>query len=77
MRKTTTMYTKKVLWIGLTGILFLILTAGCGSQKDVAERRNLMIPKKSEMPKNNRYKEVENRKSNKIKINKSRRKSLF
>ena len=49
----------------------------CNAEKEAAERRNLMMPKKSEMARNSRYKEVEKRKTNKVKLNKSKRKSLF
>jgi hypothetical protein len=50
---------------------------GCGSEKDATERRNFMIPKKSEMARNSRYKGVEKRKTNKVKLNKYKRKKLF
>jgi hypothetical protein len=49
----------------------------CNAEKEATERRNLMMPKKSEMLRNSRYKEVEKRKTNKVKLNKSKRKSLF
>jgi Ni/Co efflux regulator RcnB len=55
----------------LTGIL------ACNAEKEATERRNLMMPKKSEMARNSRYKEIEKRKTNKVKLNKSKRKSLF
>lgn len=60
-------------------ILFLLLTGitGCNAEKEALERKNLMMPKKSEMARNSRYKEVEKRKTNKIKLNKSKKKSLF
>lgn len=59
--------------------LFLILTGiqACNAEKEAAERRNLMMPKKSEMARNSRYREIEKRKTNKVKLNKSKRKSLF
>jgi hypothetical protein len=63
--------------IGLYAVFFLIFMAGCGTEKEVAERRNFMIPKKSEIARNSRYKEVDKRKTNKIRLNKSKRKSLF
>jgi hypothetical protein len=59
-------------------ILFLLGGAmACNAEKEATERRNLMMPKKSEMSRNSRYKEVEKRKTNKIKLKKSKRKSLF
>jgi hypothetical protein len=68
---------KNLLWLVFAGTLFIALTVGCGAQKEANERRNFMIPKKSEMPKNSRYKEVDKRKTNKIHTSKSKRKSLF
>ncbi len=49
----------------------------CNAEKEVAERRGLMIPKKSELPRNSRYKEVEKKKTNKTKQKKHKNKSLF
>jgi hypothetical protein len=49
----------------------------CHTEKEYLERKNLMMPKKSEMPRNSKYKEVENRKTNKVKLNKSKKKSLY
>ena len=59
--------------------LFILLSGmvACNAEKEATERRNLMMPKKSEMARNSRYKEVEKRKTNKVKLNKSKRKSLF
>jgi hypothetical protein len=71
------MKTRKYIWFGLIIVLFFTFTMGCGSQKDVTERRNFMIPKKSEMARNSHYKETGNRKTNKIHTNKARKKSLF
>ena len=71
------MKTRSLYWIAMAGILCMTLAPGCGAEKDAAERRNYMIPKKSEMARNSRYKEVEKRKTNKVKHNKSKRKSLF
>jgi hypothetical protein len=58
----------------------LILLSGviaCNAEKEATERKNLMMPKQSEMARNSRYKEVEKRKTNKVRLNKSKRKSLF
>jgi len=59
--------------------IFILLSGAmaCNAEKEVTERKNLMMPKKSEMPCNSRYKEVEKRKVNKQKSYKSRDKSLF
>jgi hypothetical protein len=61
-------------------LVFFMLMSGlmaCNAEKEATERRNLMMPKQSEMARNSRYKEVEKRKTNKIKLNKSKKKSLF
>jgi len=74
---TTTMKSRKLFLCTL--VLFILLSGmvACNAEKEAAERRNLMMPKKSEMARNSRYKEVEKRKTNKVKLNKSKRKSLF
>jgi len=46
----------------LKALILLILT-GCSGYKDMQERRNLMMPKKSELPRNQKYKEIEKRKT--------------
>jgi hypothetical protein len=53
-------------------MLLMILVTGCGGPKDAQERRNLMIPKKDELPRNKRYKMVEKRKT--YKVNKKNKK---
>jgi hypothetical protein len=60
-------------------VLLLLLSGlmACNAEKEATERKNLMIPKQSEMARNSRYKEVEKRKTNKVKLNKSKKKSLF
>lgn len=55
----------------------IVLTTGCGAQKYAAQKRNLMLISKSEMPNNSRYREVTNRKTNKVKTKRAKRKSLF
>jgi hypothetical protein len=75
--KTTRMKTRRITWFGLIFILFFAFTFGCSSQKDVTERRNFMMPKKSEMSRNSHYKEPSKRKTNKLYANKSKKKSLF
>jgi hypothetical protein len=44
----------------------MLLSSGCGGPKDARERRNLMIPKKDELPRNKKYKMVEKRKTYKV-----------
>lgn len=47
-------------------ILLMGLATGCGGLKDAQERRNLMIPRKDELPRNKKYKMVEKRKTYKV-----------
>lgn len=61
----------------LTTLVILSGLVACNAEKEATERRNLMMPKKSEMARNSRYREVEKRKTNKVKLNKSKKKSLF
>ncbi len=66
------------IFIGILALLILLATAfACSSAKDVEERKNLMMPKKSEMSRNSRYREVEKRKTNKVKHHKHSKKKLF
>ncbi len=61
-------------------LLFVFVSAGsgaCGSQKYATRRINLMMPKKSEMANNDKYKEPAKRKTNKIKVKKSKNKGFF
>jgi len=67
----------KLILFSLAIIILLSGTMACNTEKEYLERKNLMMPKKSEMPRNSKYKEVENRKTNKIKLNKSKKKSLY
>jgi hypothetical protein len=71
------MKTGKFTWLGLIFILLFPIAFGCSSQKDVTERRNFMMPKKSEMSRNSHYKETGKRKTNKIYASKAKKKSLF
>jgi len=60
------------------GILILLTGAlACNAEKEATERKNLMMPKTSEMRRNDRYKEVGKRKTNKVKPNKSKKRALF
>jgi hypothetical protein len=53
-------------------VSLMVLVTGCGGPKGAQERRNLMIPKKDELPRNKKYKMVEKRKT--YKVNKKHRK---
>jgi hypothetical protein len=66
----------KVLNIKLLMIkaLILIIFLGCSSYKDMQERRNYMIPKKSELPRNRKYKEAKKKKTYAKKLKKRRKK---
>jgi hypothetical protein len=64
--------------IGSLSLLILLTSVlACSAAKDVEERRNYMIPKKSEMMRNSRYKEPGKRKTNNVKSRKRKHKSLF
>jgi hypothetical protein len=39
--------------------------SGCSSEKDLAQRRNLMIPQKDELPRNSKYIGVKKKKTHK------------
>ncbi len=69
---------RKKLFLFLLASLFIIpFGISCGSAKEVEERRNYMMPKKSEVPANSRYKEPGKRKTYNPKKPKSRQKSYF
>ncbi len=53
--------------------LFICIISGCDAQKEMAERRNLMMPKRSELPKNSLYKEPAKKKTYKTKTKKPRK----
>ena len=58
--------------------LFLHSFTGCSAEKEVNERRNYMMPKTSELPKNSLYKEPSKKKTHKAKSkNKKKTKKLF
>jgi len=64
--------------IYLLAVLFILpQLTGCGPAKDIEERRNYMIPKKSDLPANSRYKEAGKRKTNNYKRRASKQKSYF
>ena len=46
---------------------------GCNAQKDMTQRRNLMIPQKDELPRNSKYRGVKKRKTYKPKKKKNKR----
>lgn len=41
----------------------VIFMPGCGGTKDASERRNYMMPRKDELPRNKKYTMVEKRKT--------------
>jgi hypothetical protein len=58
--------------------LFLHSFTGCGAEKEANERRNYMMPKTSELPRNSLYKEPSKKKTHKSKAKKkSKTKKLF
>jgi hypothetical protein len=50
-----------------------LIVFGCSSQKDVSQRRNLMIPQKDELPRNSKYK-VAKKKTVKVVVKKKKKK---
>jgi len=55
---------KKLIYFTLIANILLAFSS-CNSSRDVAERRSLMMPKKSEVPRNaKKYKERERKYSN-------------
>jgi hypothetical protein len=67
----------KLIILLLTAFIILPSLNSCSSAKDVEERKNLMMPKKSEMPPNKRFREAEKRQVNKYKTPKRKNKKLF
>lgn len=64
----------------ISRILFLLATLiilsgfyGCNSEKQMTERRNLMMPQKDELPRNSKYRGIKKRKTNKQKKKKNRK----
>jgi len=68
---------RKIIIGSLAAMVLLSSSVACSATKDIEERKNLMMPKKSEMSRNSRYREVEKRKINKIKTRRSKNKKLF
>jgi hypothetical protein len=54
--------------------LVLMIFMGCSGYKDMQERKNYMIPKKSELPRNKKYKEAKKKKTYAKKLKRKRRK---
>ncbi|MBN1416788.1 MAG: hypothetical protein JW973_16950 [Bacteroidales bacterium] len=68
---------RKICFYMLVGMLLYNFT-GCSAEKAMNERRNLMIPKRSELPRNSIYKEKPAKKTYKPKIKKKKKvKKLF
>jgi hypothetical protein len=69
---------RKICFYLLLGMLLNAFT-GCSAEKETAERRNLMMPKKSEQPRNSsHFKEPAKKKTYKAKAKKRKRaKKLF
>jgi hypothetical protein len=58
--------------------MFVFSFAACGAEKEANERRNYMMPKTSELPRNSMYKEKAKKKTHKAKASKKRKaKKLF
>lgn len=52
--------------------MFILPTFSCSSSKDVAQRRGLMMPKTSEIPRNKKFREVDHSKRNKQQAKKAK-----
>jgi len=72
-----TMIYRKIITGSLAALILLSSVFACSAAKDVEERKNLMMPKKSEMSRNSRFKEAPKKKTNKYSQPKSRHKRLF
>lgn len=72
------MTVRKICFYLLLGLLLQCFT-GCGAEKEAAERRNLMMPKKSEQPRNSsNFRESSKKKTYKAKARKRKKpKKLF
>jgi hypothetical protein len=68
---------RKVCLVILLG-MFLYGFTGCNAEKEVNERRNYMMPKTSELPRNSMYKETAKKKTLKANTKKKKKtKKLF
>jgi hypothetical protein len=66
----------KILYI----LALLILFSGfnsCSSEKEVAQRRNLMMPQKDELPRNSRYSGIKKKRTQKPKKRKNHRRNGY
>ncbi|MBN2613577.1 MAG: hypothetical protein JXB00_18620 [Bacteroidales bacterium] len=54
-------------------IFSMVYISGCSAPKEAAERRNLMMPRKDELPRNKKYRMVEKRKTYKVNKKHNRR----
>ncbi len=63
---------RTILFYALTTLCIYLISC-CDAQKEMAERRNLMMPKKSELPRNSLYKEPAKKKTYKAKTKKHRK----
>jgi hypothetical protein len=69
---------KKLIPGSLACLILISSVVACSAEKDIEERKNLMMPKKSEMMRNSRYKEAEKRKTyKKAKHKGNKKKKLF
>ena len=51
-------------------ILLFFTLSGCNATKEMQQRRNLMMPQKSDLPVNSKYRQPTKRKKNKVKVKK-------
>ncbi len=55
-------------------MISMVFVTGCGGPKDAQQRRNLMIPRKDELPRNKKYTMAEKKKTYKVNKKHNRKK---
>lgn len=71
------MITLRKICLYLTAGMLLLSFAGCGAEKETSERRNYMMPRVSELPRNSLYKETHRKKVKASHKKKRKAKRLF
>ena len=58
----------------LLSFVVLLIFGSCDAEKEAAQRRNLMMPKKSDLPRNSKYAGSKEKKTYKVKKHKTKKK---
>ena len=58
-------------------IVVFFTMSSCNATKEMNQRRNLMMPQKSDLPVNSKYKEPTKRRKNKVKVKKLKKHRKF